>query len=101
MPSVRAVNLSFYFVVWGLMFWFRLKKLVGSYLVFKATRRSYLGPKAWRIIEDKLYLSYDPGAAEGLVKNPNKVIDSRKHWSEVEQTLLTEKASINWTKPSP
>ena len=60
-----------------------------------------IDPKAWRIIEDKLYLSYDPGAAEGLVKNPNKVIDSRKHWSEVEQTLLTEKASINWTKPSP
>ncbi|KRD50139.1 hypothetical protein IB265_20595 [Ensifer sp. ENS10] len=60
-----------------------------------------IDPKAWRIIEDKLYLSYDPGAADGLVKNPNKVVDSRKHWSEVEQTLLTEKASINWTKPSP
>lgn len=60
-----------------------------------------IDPKAWRIIEDKLYLSYDPGAADGLVKNPNKVVDSRKHWSEVEQTLLTEKASVNWTKPKP
>lgn len=59
-----------------------------------------IDPKAWRIIENKLYLSYDPGAADGLVKNPNKVVDSRKHWSEVEQTLLTEKANINWTKPS-
>lgn len=60
-----------------------------------------IDPKAWRIIEDKLYLSYDPGAADGLVKNPNKVVDSRKHWSEVEQTLLTEKANINWTQPRP
>ncbi|MEI2299366.1 YHS domain-containing (seleno)protein [Ensifer sp. MJa1] len=60
-----------------------------------------IDPKAWRIIENKLYLSYDPGAADGLVKNPNKVVDSRKHWSEVEQTLLTEKANINWTKPQP
>ncbi|HEV7318084.1 MAG TPA: YHS domain-containing (seleno)protein [Ensifer sp.] len=59
-----------------------------------------IDPKAWRIIENKLYLSYDPGAADGLVKNPNKVVDSRKHWSEVEQTLLTEKANINWTRPS-
>ena len=60
-----------------------------------------IDPKAWRIIKDKLYLSYDPGAADGLVKNPNKVVDSRKHWSEVEQTLLTEKANINWTQPRP
>ena len=29
-----------------------------------------IDPKAWRIIEGKLYLSYDPGAADGFEKKP-------------------------------
>ena len=48
-------------------------------------------PKAWRIIEGKLYISYDPGAADGFEKNPTKVINSQKHWSEVQHTLVSEK----------
>nr|WP_246707818.1 YHS domain-containing (seleno)protein [Ensifer oleiphilus] len=57
-----------------------------------------IDPKAWRIIEGKLFLSYDPGAAEGFEKNPNKLVDSRKHWSEVENTLVSEKLGTSWQK---
>ena len=55
-------------------------------------------PKAWRIIEGKLYISYDPGAADGFEKNPTKLTDSRKHWSDVEQTLVAEKVQKDWQK---
>ncbi|AHK42561.1 hypothetical protein ASD02_17545 [Ensifer sp. Root1252] len=55
-----------------------------------------IDPKAWRIIEGKLFLSYDPGAAEGFEKNPNKLVDSKKHWSEVENTLISEKLGTTW-----
>lgn len=55
-----------------------------------------IDPKAWRIIDGKLYISYDPGAAEGFAKNPSKLPDSKEHWSEVEQTLVTEKAGTDW-----
>ncbi|MDI7864450.1 hypothetical protein MRS76_21175 [Rhizobiaceae bacterium n13] len=55
-----------------------------------------IDPKAWRIIDGKLYLSYDPGAAEGLVTNPNKVVESQKHWSEVQKTLVSEKVDKDW-----
>ncbi|WP_139109918.1 YHS domain-containing (seleno)protein [Ensifer sp. LC163] len=58
-----------------------------------------IDPKAWRIIEGKLFLSYDPGAAEGFEKNPNKLVDSKKHWSEVENTLISEKLGTTWQKP--
>nr|WP_209790605.1 YHS domain-containing (seleno)protein [Ensifer adhaerens] len=57
-----------------------------------------IDPKAWRIIEGKLFLSYDPGAAEGFEKNPNKLVDSKKHWSEVENTLVSEKLGTTWQK---
>ncbi len=55
-----------------------------------------IDPKAWRIIEGKLYLSYDPGAAEGFEKNPTKVVDSQKYWPEVQQTLVSERLEKNW-----
>lgn len=57
-----------------------------------------IDPQAWRIIEGKLFLSYDPGAAEGFEKNPNKLVDSKKHWSEVENTLVSEKLGTTWQK---
>ena len=59
-----------------------------------------IDPKAWRIIDGKLYLSYDPGAAEGMEKNPTKVTDSKKHWSEVQQTLISEKMHTVWQQPA-
>ena len=55
-------------------------------------------PRAWRIIEGKLYISYDPGAAEGMEKNPAKVPDSQQHWSEVQQTLISEKIHKEWQR---
>ncbi|CAN7172414.1 YHS domain-containing (seleno)protein [Rhizobium sp. LjRoot98] len=57
-----------------------------------------IDPKAWRIIEGKLYISYDPGAADGFEKNPAKVGNSQKHWAEVQQTLVTEKLHKDWRK---
>lgn len=55
-----------------------------------------IDPKAWRIIEGKLYISYDPGAADGFEKNPTKVTSSQKHWAEVQHTLVTEKLQKDW-----
>ena len=55
-----------------------------------------IDPKAWRIIEGKLYLSYDPGAAAGLEKSPDKVVDAQKRWPEVRQTLMSEKLTKSW-----
>ena len=55
-----------------------------------------IDPKAWRIIEGKLYLNYDPGAADGFEKKPSKVVDSKKYWPEVEQSLVAEKLQKSW-----
>jgi YHS domain-containing protein len=55
-----------------------------------------IDPKAWRIIEGKLYLSYDPGAADGFAKAPAKVVNSQKYWPEVNKTLLSEKLQKRW-----
>ncbi|KQY15944.1 YHS domain-containing (seleno)protein [Rhizobium sp. Root482] len=60
-----------------------------------------IDPKAWRIIEGKLYISYDPGAADGFAKNPAKVVDSQKHWAEVQHTLVSEKLQTDWRKNTP
>jgi YHS domain-containing protein len=55
-----------------------------------------IDPQAWRIIDDKLYLSYDPGAADGFEKKPSKVVDSQKHWSEVQGMLISDKLQKDW-----
>ena len=55
-----------------------------------------IDPKAWRIIEGKLYLSYDPGAADGFEKTPSKVVNSQKYWPEVQQTLVSERLHKSW-----
>ncbi|MDP9812250.1 YHS domain-containing protein [Rhizobium tibeticum] len=55
-----------------------------------------IDPQAWRIIDGKLYLSYDPGAADGFEKKPTKVVDSQKHWSEVQSTLISDKMKKDW-----
>lgn len=55
-----------------------------------------IDPNAWRIIDGKLYLSYDPGAADGFEKKPTKVVDSKKHWSEVQNTLISDKMQKDW-----
>jgi YHS domain-containing protein len=53
-------------------------------------------PRAWRIIDGKLYISYDPGAAEGMETNTQKVPESQKHWADVQQTLISEKIQKQW-----
>ena len=55
-----------------------------------------IDPEAWRIIEGKLYLSYDPGAADGFEKNPSKVVNSQKYWPEVKQTLRSAELQQSW-----
>nr|WP_299501105.1 YHS domain-containing (seleno)protein [uncultured Rhizobium sp.] len=55
-----------------------------------------IDPKAWRIIEGKLYISYDPGAADGFEKNPTKLANSQKHWADVQHTLVSEKLQTDW-----
>lgn len=55
-----------------------------------------IDPNAWRIIEGKLYLNYDPGTAEGFEKKPSKLIDAKKYWPRVEQSLLSEKLRKSW-----
>ena len=55
-----------------------------------------IDPEAWRIIDGKLYLSYDPGAADGLAANPGKVASAQKYWPDVQQTLAEEKAAQDW-----
>ncbi len=55
-----------------------------------------IDPEAWRIIDGKLYLSYDPGAADGLEKSPSKILSSQKYWPGVRDTLISEKVAQNW-----
>ena len=55
-----------------------------------------IDPRAWRIIAGKLYLNYDPGAADGLEQNPTKVVSSAKYWPEVRQTLMSEREAKRW-----
>lgn len=59
-----------------------------------------IDPQAWRIIDGKLYLSYDPGAAEGLETKPNKVVDSQKHWNQVQSSLISDKLQKDWQHSS-
>lgn len=55
-----------------------------------------IDPNAWRIIEGKLYLNYDPGAADGFEKQATKVIDAQKNWPEVRDKLISERHAYNW-----
>jgi YHS domain-containing protein len=64
--------------------------------VSAGTITTNIDPKAWRIIDGKLYLSYDPGAADGLVKNHSKVVNSQKYWPEVKRTLMSAGARKDW-----
>jgi hypothetical protein len=64
--------------------------------VSAGTITTNIDPKAWRIIDGKLYLSYDPGAADGLEKNHSKVVNSQKYWPEVKRTLMSADAKKDW-----
>jgi YHS domain-containing protein len=64
--------------------------------VSAGTITTNIDPKAWRIIDGKLYLSYDPGAADGLEKNHSKVVNSQKYWPEVKRTLMSAESKKDW-----
>jgi YHS domain-containing protein len=64
--------------------------------VSAGTITTNIDPKAWRIIDGKLYLSYDPGAADGLEKSHSKVVNSQKYWPEVKRTLMSADAKKDW-----
>jgi hypothetical protein len=64
--------------------------------VSAGTITTNIDPNAWRIIDGKLYLSYDPGTAAGLEQNHSKVINARKYWPEVKRTLMSAEAKKDW-----
>ncbi len=47
-----------------------------------------IDPHAWRIIDGKLYLNYDPGAAAELEETPGQVAKADKNWPEIRAKLL-------------
>ena len=47
-------------------------------------------PTAFRIIDGKLYLNYDPGTASGFEANPAKVAEAENHWPELKAALVSQ-----------
>ena len=50
-----------------------------------------IDPEAWRIIEGKLYLNYDPGSAAELEEAEGQLEKSVKNWPKVRARLLESK----------
>jgi YHS domain-containing protein len=49
-----------------------------------------IDPHAWRIIEGKLYLNYDPGSAAELEEVEGQMAKSEKNWPEVQARILAK-----------
>ena len=47
-----------------------------------------IDPHAWRIIDDKLYLNYDPGAAAELEETPGQVAKAEENWPKIRAKLV-------------
>ncbi len=47
-----------------------------------------IDPHAWRIIDGKLYLNYDPGAAAELEETLGQVAKADKNWPKIRAKLL-------------
>jgi hypothetical protein len=47
-----------------------------------------IDPHAWRIIDGKLYLNYDPGAAAELEETPGQIAKAEKNWPKIRAGLL-------------
>jgi YHS domain-containing protein len=55
-----------------------------------------IDPEAWRIIDGKLYLSYDPGSAEEHEKAPGMREKAEKNWPKYRPRLLAgQSASLH------
>lgn len=46
-----------------------------------------IDPKAWRIIDGKLYLSYDPGSAAELTDVPGQLKKAQANWPKIRAGL--------------
>lgn len=53
-----------------------------------------IDPRAWRIIEGKLYLNYDQGAAAEIEEIDGQLERSRQNWPRIRARLL-ERADVN------
>lgn len=49
-----------------------------------------IDPEAWRIIDGKLYLNYDPGAAAEIEETPGQIAKAEENWPEIRAALLVE-----------
>ena len=49
-----------------------------------------IDPEAWRIIEGKLYLNYDPGSARELEQRKGQLKKSVENWPEIRERLTQE-----------
>ncbi len=49
-----------------------------------------IDPEAWRIIDGKLYLNYDPGAAAELEETPGQIVKAEANWLKIRASLLAE-----------
>lgn len=51
-----------------------------------------IDPNAWRIIEGKLYLNYDQGAAEEIEEIPGQIERADANWQKLRETIVDENA---------
>ena len=50
-----------------------------------------IDPEAWKIIDGKLYLFYQPGYADYFEQNADKMVDKADaNWPDVKKRLLTQ-----------
>lgn len=49
-----------------------------------------IDPNAWRIIDGKLYLNYDPGAAAELEETPGLMEKAEANWPKIRANLLDQ-----------
>ena len=47
-----------------------------------------IDPEAWRIIDGKLYLNYDPGSAAELEETPGQTAKAEANWPKIRASLL-------------
>ena len=52
------------------------------------TTTTNIDPQAWRIIDGKLYLNYDQGAAVELEEVDGQIAKAEKNWPEIRANLL-------------
>ena len=52
-----------------------------------------IDPEAWRIIDGKLYLNYDPGAADEHENTPGMREKAEANWPEYRARLLADKSA--------